>query len=91
MNQQIRFCQSHDGARLAYAVTGDGPPLVKAHHWLTHLECEFQSPPWRPWIEALSRDYTLLRMDQRACGLSDVDVADISVGYRPGRKGARRR
>jgi class 3 adenylate cyclase/pimeloyl-ACP methyl ester carboxylesterase len=78
MNQQVRFCKSYDGTRIAYAVTGKGPPLVKAHHWLTHLEYEFQSPLWRPWIEALSRDHTLLRMDQRACGLSDTHVADIS-------------
>lgn len=78
MNQQIRFCRSYDGTRLAYAITGEGPPLVKAHHWLTHLEYEFQSPLWRPWIEALSRDHTVLRMDQRACGLSDRDAADIS-------------
>jgi class 3 adenylate cyclase/pimeloyl-ACP methyl ester carboxylesterase len=79
MNQEIRFCQSFDGTRIAYAVTGEGPPLVKAPHWLTHLEYEFQSPLWRPWIEALARDHTLLRMDQRACGLSDTDVVDISL------------
>src|SRR5215475_4044641 len=78
MNQQIRFCRSHDGARIAYAITGSGPLLVKAHHWLTHLEYEFESPLWRPWIEALSREHTLLRMDQRGCGLSDSVVADIS-------------
>lgn len=78
MNQQIRFCKSFDGTRIAYAVTGKGSPLVKAPHWLTHLEYEFQSPLWRPWIEALSRDHSLLRMDERACGLSDWDVADIS-------------
>lgn len=78
MNQQIRFCKSFDGTRIAYAVTGKGPPLVKAHHWLTHLEYEIQSPLWGPWIEALSSDHTLFRMDQRACGLSDWDVADIS-------------
>ena len=78
MNQQIRFCRSFDGTRIAYAVTGQGPPLVKAPHWLTHLEYEFQSPIWRPWIEALSKDHALLRMDERACGLSDWDVADIS-------------
>ncbi len=79
MNQQIRFCKSFDGTRIAYAVTGDGPPLVRAPHWLTHLEYEFQSPLWRPWIEALSKHHTLLRMDERACGLSDWDVAEISL------------
>ena len=28
MDQNIRFCTSSDGVKLAYAVTGDGPPLV---------------------------------------------------------------
>ena len=78
MNQQIRFCRSYDGARIAYAIAGNGPPLVKAPHWLTHLEHEWESPIWRPWIEAFSRDYTLVRMDQRGCGLSDRNVNDIS-------------
>ncbi len=78
VNQEIRFCRSFDGTQIAYAMTGSGPPLVRAPHWLTHLEYEFKSPLWRPWIEALSRDHTLLRMDERACGLSDWDVADIS-------------
>jgi hypothetical protein len=40
MNQQIRFCNSFDGTRIAYAITGKGPPLVKAHHWLSHLDYE---------------------------------------------------
>ena len=78
MNQQVRFCRSFDGTRIAYALSGKGPVLVKAPHWLTHLEYEWLSPVWRPWIEELSKDFTLLRMDERACGLSDWDVADIS-------------
>ena len=78
MNQQIRFCKSFDGTQLAYAMTGEGPPLVRAPHWLTHLEYEWQSPVWKPWIESLSRSHMLLRMDERGCGLSDRDVADIS-------------
>jgi pimeloyl-ACP methyl ester carboxylesterase/DNA-binding CsgD family transcriptional regulator len=78
LNQQIRFCRSFDGTRIAYAITGEGPPLVKAPHWLTHLEYEFQSPIWKPWIEALSKDYSFLRMDERACGLSDWQVQDVS-------------
>ena len=37
MDQSIRFCTSSDGVKLAYAVTGDGPPLVMSATWLTHL------------------------------------------------------
>jgi class 3 adenylate cyclase/pimeloyl-ACP methyl ester carboxylesterase len=77
-NQQIRFCRSFDGTRIAYAISGNGPLLLKAPHWLTHLEYERQSPIWKPWIEALSQDHTIVRMDERGCGLSDRGVADIS-------------
>ena len=36
--QEIRYCTTSDGVRLAYATTGNGPPLVKASNWLTHLD-----------------------------------------------------
>lgn len=78
MKPQIRFCKSSDGTGIAYALSGEGPPVVRAPHWLTHLEYEWQSPIWKPWIESFSRSHTLLRMDERGCGLSDRDVADIS-------------
>ena len=78
MSQQIRFCKSFDGTRIAYAITGEGTPLVRAPHWLTHLEYESHSPVWKPWIESLSRTHKLLRMDERGCGLSDRDMADFS-------------
>ena len=81
MKQQLRFCRSFDGTRLAYALTGEGPALVKAPHWLTHLEYEAQSPIWRPWIEQLSQGRTLLRMDARGCGLSDRDVREFTFDH----------
>src|SRR4029077_13240654 len=76
--QGIRFCASFDGTRIAFSVTGSGPALVKAPHWLTHLEYESLSPIWRPWIGALSAEHRLLRMEARACGLAHWDVADLS-------------
>ncbi len=76
--QQIRFCTSFDGTRLAYAVHGDGPAVVRAPHWLTHLEYEGQSPIWKPWIAAFTRRFRLVRMDERACGLSDRGVPEVS-------------
>ena len=81
MKQQIRFCRSFDGTRIAYAVSGEGPPLVKAPHWLTHLEYEAESPIWREWIERLSHGRTLIRMDARGCGLSDRDVREFTFAH----------
>jgi pimeloyl-ACP methyl ester carboxylesterase/DNA-binding CsgD family transcriptional regulator len=76
--QRIRFCKSADGARIAYASTGNGPPLVKAANWVNHLEHDLANPVWRHWIEALSRDHTLYRYDESGCGLSDWDVPELS-------------
>ena len=81
MNQQIRFAASFDGTRIAYAHTGDGAPLVKAPHWLTHLEHEVTSPVWRAWIEGLSGGNRLVRLDQRGCGLSDRSVKSLSLDH----------
>jgi pimeloyl-ACP methyl ester carboxylesterase/DNA-binding CsgD family transcriptional regulator len=79
VNQQIRFCSSFDGTRLAYALVGEGPVLVRAPQWLTHLEYEWGNPVFRPFIDALSRHYTYVRADQRGCGLSDRSARDISI------------
>ena len=76
--QQIRFCTSSDGVRIAYAVTGKGPPIVRPAHWLTHIEFDWTSPLWRHWLTELSRSRTLVRYDGGGCGLSDWDVADLS-------------
>jgi DNA-binding winged helix-turn-helix (wHTH) protein/alpha-beta hydrolase superfamily lysophospholipase len=76
--QQIRYCVSPDGVRVAYAISGSGPPLVKAANWLTHLDLEWSSPIWSHWIDELSRRHRLVRYDERGCGLSDWDVADFS-------------
>jgi class 3 adenylate cyclase len=45
--QEIHFCQTGDGVQLAYARMGQGHPLVKTGHWMTHIEFDFESPIWR--------------------------------------------
>jgi class 3 adenylate cyclase/pimeloyl-ACP methyl ester carboxylesterase len=76
--QQIRFCRTADGVQLAYARIGQGPPLVKAGAFLTHLEKELESPIWRHFWRDLARDYTLIRYDARGNGLSDWEVDELS-------------
>jgi DNA-binding winged helix-turn-helix (wHTH) protein/alpha-beta hydrolase superfamily lysophospholipase len=76
--QDIRYCTTSDGVRLAYATSGNGPPLVKASNWLTHLDFEWGSPIWRHWYTALSRHHRLLRYDERGNGMSQRDVPDVS-------------
>ena len=78
VRQAVRFACAADRVRLAYAVSGEGTPVVKAANWMTHLERERDSPVWRHWIEALTARWRLVRHDQRSNGLSDWDVADLS-------------
>jgi pimeloyl-ACP methyl ester carboxylesterase len=79
MTQEIRFCTAPDGVRLAYARVGQGPPLVKVANWLSHLEYDWDSPVWQPWLDGWSRFHTFYRYDMRGCGLSDWDVTDFSI------------
>ena len=79
MQQQIRFCKTIDGVRLAFATAGTGPPLVKAANWLNHVEYDWRTPIWRPLFERLTRKRKLVRYDERGCGLSDWNVADFSL------------
>jgi class 3 adenylate cyclase/pimeloyl-ACP methyl ester carboxylesterase len=76
--QEIHFCQTKDGVQLAYARTGQGPPLVKTGHWMTHIEFDFESSIWRSFYQELSRDHSFYRYDARGNGLSDRDVANIT-------------
>jgi len=75
--QEIRFCTTRDGVRLAYALAGNGPPLVKAANWLNHLEYDWESPVWRHFLLDLASRFRLLRYDERGNGLSDWDVDTI--------------
>jgi pimeloyl-ACP methyl ester carboxylesterase len=78
VNQKIRFCTTPDGVRLAYALSGEGPPLVMSATWISHLEHQWRSLSWRPWLDAFTREHRVLRYDSRGCGLSDRDVDDVS-------------
>ena len=75
----MRFCTAMDGVRLAYAVHGSGPPLVRVATWLSHLELDWESPVWRHWLQRLGERHTLVRYDERGCGLSDTHIGDPSV------------
>ena len=76
--QEIRYCTTSDGIRLAYASIGSGPPLVKTSNWLTHLDFEWGSPIWRHWLASLSAHHRVIRYDERGNGMSQRDVPDVN-------------
>jgi len=76
--QSIQFCRTEDGVTIAYAEIGQGPPLVKAANWLSHLELDWNAPIWSPLFRELARDHRFIRYDERGNGLSDWQVPEIS-------------
>lgn len=78
MNQSIKFLRTPDGVMLAFAEAGEGPTLVKAANWLSHLEFDWDSPVWRHWIRFFAENYHFIRYDERGCGMSDWDPDDVS-------------
>lgn len=77
--QQIRFATTPDGVKIAFAESGQGHPLVRAGHWMTHVDWDWQTPVWGPWLESLSEHHHLVRYDSRGSGLSDRNVAAVTL------------
>lgn len=67
----IRFCRTADGTRIAWALTGTGPPLVRTANWLSQMDLERTMPEFTHWFEGLTRGRQLIRYDERGYGLSD--------------------
>jgi len=78
LEQEILFCTTDDGVRIAYATVGQGPPLLKAANWLNHLEFDWHSPIWNHLIQEFARDHFLVRYDERGNGLSDWKVENFT-------------
>ena len=69
--------------RQAWARSGRADPgtpvLVRAAHWMTHVEYDAQSPIFRPWLERLGRGLRLVNYDERGCGLSGPDDTPLDL------------
>jgi DNA-binding SARP family transcriptional activator/pimeloyl-ACP methyl ester carboxylesterase len=76
---EVQFCRTSDGVRIAYACVGEGPPLVWAAHWLSHVAFNWESPVWRHWTEVFAKDHCFVHYDKRGNGLSDWDRPEFSV------------
>jgi pimeloyl-ACP methyl ester carboxylesterase len=77
MQQRIAFVRSKDQTNIAYALSGQGAPLVRAGTWMTHVQHDWDSPVWSHWLRFMSSRHTLVRYDPRGCGLSQACVENI--------------
>src|SRR3989304_590805 len=80
MMPRVRSARSGDGTNIAYSTLGEGPPLVLMPAILfSHLEKMWELPPLRRGLEPLPEPWTLVRYDNRGCGLSGREVNDFSL------------
>ena len=78
LEHRVSFTTSFDATRIAFAIAGNGPPLVKVANYMGHVEYDWDSPVWVHWLEELTRSHTLIYYDERGSGLSDWNAEDVS-------------
>ena len=76
--QTVTFCRTKGSINLAIASIGHGPPLIRAAHWATNIEYDWESSITGPLLQRLAMRFHLVRYDGRGAGLSDRNVGDIS-------------
>jgi pimeloyl-ACP methyl ester carboxylesterase/DNA-binding CsgD family transcriptional regulator len=69
----IRFLR-FAGSRVAFAVSGDGPPLVAAAWWVSHLELDWRDAAFRAFWASTAAGHALVRYDHPGTGMSDREV-----------------
>ena len=72
MEPEVRYCTTKDGVRIAYTVSGQGPPVLLCWDPIaSHVQLEWSHPVMGRALRESIRHNTLVRFDARGCGLSD--------------------
>jgi len=66
----IHYARTADGIDIAYTVFGEGPDLLVAPGFVTHLDLIWDLPPYEP-IRSLGKSFRVIVLDKRGTGLSD--------------------
>lgn len=72
LQQEIGFA-ALDGHQIAYAMAGEGPPLVLPPWWVSNVADDWEGSSFRGFVEALARRRTVIRFDRLGTGCSDRD------------------
>lgn len=78
MPGDIHYARTSDGIDIAYTVFGDGPDLLVAPGFVTHLDLIWDLPPFQG-IQALGKRFRVIVLDKRGTGLSDRSLGFGSV------------
>jgi pimeloyl-ACP methyl ester carboxylesterase len=72
--QVVRFIRDASGARVAYAMVGEGPLVLCPAWWVSHVERDWEHPGFRRFFTRLADGFRVVRYDRPGTGLSDRDV-----------------
>ncbi len=79
MEQEIRFCTTSDGVRIAYATMGKGsPPLVYVPGPFSQFKLMAHEPRVASMWQQIAANRGLVLFDRRGTGMSGRDVRDLS-------------
>jgi pimeloyl-ACP methyl ester carboxylesterase len=79
MDQAIHRCRAPDGADIAYATVGDGPPLIFTSWWVSHVELDWSDSAFRAFFETLAQRHLVVRYDRPGAGLSGPRLGALSL------------
>ncbi len=80
MEQEVRFCTTSDGVRIAYATAGSGHPVAFVPTFGSPLTYAEYDPMVVYFNEEMAAKRRYIRYDRRGSGMSDRDVRDFSRG-----------
>jgi class 3 adenylate cyclase len=80
MELRMQYATARDGVRIAFAVAGAGPHLVRTPGLpFSHVQMDWRTSEF---YERLTQLATVVAYDSRGTGLSDRDVEDVSLDAR---------
>ena len=82
MEPRIQYAQTKDGVSIAYATTGQGPPLVLCPYAWEQFSLSQQRASFHAWLERLGKGRLLVQYDGRGTGLSERNVKEFSLEAR---------
>jgi DNA-binding CsgD family transcriptional regulator/pimeloyl-ACP methyl ester carboxylesterase len=72
----VQYVRTSDGYDIAYAVSGEGTPLVFMPSNFQHVQLAWRYPALSEWLPALAARFKLVQFDTRGAGMSTRGLPD---------------
>ena len=77
--QDVRYCMTADGIRIAYCVEGEGPPLLVLQYFVQSFSVGHYLPEEDEFWRVVAQRHQIVRFDMRGTGLSQRGVKALSL------------